>query len=302
MSKYVLIQILLQTFSGLTPFFNPIMVLLTMALRKVYGTIYLDTSLTAMGGVYGNMVYTLPFPLNYNNYNINHLEMINIMVSLNIWGHIWSNKKININCDNLPVVEVLKTARARDDTLAACACNIWLLTSIYNIQLHVSHIQGAKNTIADLLSRGSTADIKNCTLCCLTMCGYTHSDLCYLIIIFDFFQIRTGGQLSWHPGLVPDCRNHIAQLPSKTMTGDFLAFLVPAELSLSQVDTIQLLACMEFLCHNDLSPSNIANYIRANLVICGLSTIFLQDDRIHLFLRALKINRPLTLKNAIYSY
>ena len=130
--------------------------------RKVTGTIYLEASLTAMGGVYQNMVYTLPIPANYNNYNINHLKMINIMVSLKIWGTLWSNRKININCNNLPVVDVLKIGRARDDILAASARNIWLLTSIFNIQLQVSHIQGSKNTTADLLSRcrGSAADIK----------------------------------------------------------------------------------------------------------------------------------------------
>ena len=56
---------------------------------------------------------------------------------------------------------------------------------------------------------------------------------------------------------------------------------------------------MEFLCQNGLAPPNIANYlaaVRANFVMCGLSTTFMNDDRIHLFLRATKINRPLSLK------
>ena len=84
------------------------------------------------------------------------------------------------------------------------------------------------------------------------------------------------------------------------MFKDFLLFLIPAELSLSQLDTLQLLFFMEFLCQNGLSPSNIANYlaaIRANFIICGLPIHFMQDDRIHLFLIAIKINRPLALEN-----
>ena len=143
--------------------------------RKVGGTIYLDASLTAMGGVNGNMVYTLPFLLNYNYYNINHLEVVNIMVTLKIWGQMWSNKKININCDNLPVVEVLKTGRARDDILAACASNIWLLTSIYNIQLYVSHIQGSKIPQRTYSPDGGALQLifKNCISYYLIMCGYT---------------------------------------------------------------------------------------------------------------------------------
>ena len=111
-----------------------------------------------MDGVYNHMMYTLPFPLGNNKYNINHLEMINIMVALKIWGNMWSDKK----CDNLLVVEVLKTGGARDSTLATCAHNTWLLSSIYNIQLHVTHIQGSRNNTTELLSRlqGTTSHIE----------------------------------------------------------------------------------------------------------------------------------------------
>ena len=79
--------------------------------------------------------------------------MINIMVALKIWGHIWANKKVCIHCDNLPVVEVLNSGYARDDTLDACAINIWLLSALYNITLNVTHIAGSQNNVADLLSR-----------------------------------------------------------------------------------------------------------------------------------------------------
>ena len=99
------------------------------------------------------MVYTLPILLHYEGYNINHLEMINIMVAIKIWGSIWSNKKICIHCDNLPVVEILNSGKARDHILATCVRNIWLLTALYNIIIHITHITGVKNTVADLLSR-----------------------------------------------------------------------------------------------------------------------------------------------------
>ena len=51
------------------------------------------------------------------------------------------------------MVEVINTGKARDQMLAACARNIWLLSALYNIRLIVSHITGKNNTIADLLSR-----------------------------------------------------------------------------------------------------------------------------------------------------
>ena len=37
--------------------------------------------------------------------------------------------------------------------LAACIRNIWLLTAVHDIELEVNHIPGAKNEVADLLSR-----------------------------------------------------------------------------------------------------------------------------------------------------
>ena len=40
--------------------------------------------LTGLGGCFQEMVYTIPFPMHFGHYNINHLEMINVMVALKI--------------------------------------------------------------------------------------------------------------------------------------------------------------------------------------------------------------------------
>ena len=99
------------------------------------------------------MVYALPIPLGFCSYTIVHLEMLNSMVALKVWGQHWSNKCIEIKCENLAVISVLQEGKARDPLLTTLARNIWLLTSIYNIQLKVSHIFGKDNKIADPLSR-----------------------------------------------------------------------------------------------------------------------------------------------------
>ena len=64
---------------------------------------------------------------------------------------------MEINCDNLPVVEVLNSGKAGDSTLVICARNTWVLSAMYNIHLNVQHIDGSKN-IADLLSRWQHTD------------------------------------------------------------------------------------------------------------------------------------------------
>ena len=122
-------------------------------IRPLQDQIHLDASLTGLGGVFNNMVYSIPIPKGYMDYNIAHVEMVNVVVALKIWGQCWANKRIKIYCDNKAVVDILTYGRARDAIMATCARNIWLLAALYNISLIVVHIEGENNSIADLLSR-----------------------------------------------------------------------------------------------------------------------------------------------------
>ena len=79
--------------------------------------------------------------------------MINIVVALKTWGHLWCNKKVLLKTDNMAVVHICNKGSTRDKNVAAYVRNIWLWTSKYDIELIVSHIQGHKNMVADLLSR-----------------------------------------------------------------------------------------------------------------------------------------------------
>ena len=112
--------------------------------QKLFESVHLDASLTGLGGVHGQMVYALDIPRDYMNYSIVHLEILNIMVALKVWGHCCKDKYIEVFCDNLAVVQVLQTGRARDSRLATFARNIWPITSIFNIHLAITHIPGKK--------------------------------------------------------------------------------------------------------------------------------------------------------------
>ena len=76
--------------------------------------IHLDASLRGLGGHFGSMVSSLPIPLGFMNYTIVHLEILNIVVAAKIWASHWSNKLIQMFCDNMAVVEVLTTSKTRD--------------------------------------------------------------------------------------------------------------------------------------------------------------------------------------------
>ena len=76
--------------------------------------VHLDACLTSLGGHFGTMTYNLVIPQGYQNYDITQLEVVNIVVVSKMWSSHWSNKKVQIFCDNMAVVHVLTTGKARD--------------------------------------------------------------------------------------------------------------------------------------------------------------------------------------------
>ena len=84
------------------------------------------------------------------------------------------------------------------------------------------------------------------------------------------------------------------------MFQDFMGFLVASGLSLGQVNIYIFLAFLEYLHSYALTATNICNYlagIRAFFILYGLPTDMFQDQRIQMFVKSLKINRPLMIKS-----
>ena len=116
--------------------------------------LYLDACLTGMGAVWRDQVYATPIQnLGGLELKIVHLEMLNVIIALRTWDKLWCHSVISIHCDNLGVVFVVKTGKTKDPFLALCIRNIWLLSAHYDIDLHIQHIPGCFNVIADSLSR-----------------------------------------------------------------------------------------------------------------------------------------------------
>ena len=117
---------------------------------------------TGFGGRCGNFVYHLGIARGFRNWTIVHLEMVNILLAMKLFAYLWASKKILIRCDNQAVVTVLKSGKTRDAFLAASARNIWYVTAIHDIEVQYTHICGARNQVADTLSRwqGSVTQIE----------------------------------------------------------------------------------------------------------------------------------------------
>ena len=116
-------------------------------------TLELDACLTGFGGHCGHYVYHLPIERGFRNWNIVHLEMLNILTAIRLFTFLWVSKKILIRCDNGAVVSVPKSGKTRDPYLAACARNIWYAFAMSDIDIQYTHIKGSDNKVADILSR-----------------------------------------------------------------------------------------------------------------------------------------------------
>ena len=121
--------------------------------KPIHHVVELDACLVGLGGRCGHLVYHLPIVKHYANLTIVHLEMVNILVALRVFAHLWSKQRILVKCDNQAVVHVLTTGRTKDAFLAACARNIWLVSAQSDVELSYRHVMGRDNGVADLLSR-----------------------------------------------------------------------------------------------------------------------------------------------------
>ena len=50
-------------------------------------------------------------------------------------------------------MHVLNNGKIKDAFMAACAWNVWLEGSLYDVQLLYKHVSGRQNIVADLLFR-----------------------------------------------------------------------------------------------------------------------------------------------------
>ena len=129
--------------------FNGILFIKNNAVDPVQSS-YLDAYLTGMGGVWRDCVYASPIQnLGGLDLKIVHLEMLNIVIALKTRGRFWCNSTSTVHCDNF----VVKTGKIKDPFLVLCVRNIWLLPARHDIDLHIAHIPGCHNIIADSLSR-----------------------------------------------------------------------------------------------------------------------------------------------------
>jgi hypothetical protein len=118
--------------------------------------IFVDASLSGLGGVLHNYVYELAIAVK-PGYSIAHWEAINVLVALRIFSPFLHAHNVTVWCDNTVAVSILSSGRGTDPILQSIARNIWLFQASVDCNLSFAHVKGKLNNIADLLSRWSLA-------------------------------------------------------------------------------------------------------------------------------------------------
>ena len=168
---------------------------------------------------------------------------------------------------------------------------------MFNISIHIEHIPGRQNVVADLLSRYQF-DTKSWNLLntyvpdALWIPTHKFNLFKFYYLVSDLspgtaqLAIRVYDRL-WHSFRPATQRTY------SRMFEDFMGFLVAFGLSLGQINIYVLLAFLEFLHSNSLTVTNISNYlagIRAFFILYALPTDMFKDQTIQMFVKSLQIN------------
>ena len=85
--------------------------------------------------------------------NIAVLELIPIILSAALWGHMWARKKVLVHTDNMSVVHAINSWMPKHVHLVSLLKRLAKLAILNDFHFRAVHIPGKLNIDADLLSR-----------------------------------------------------------------------------------------------------------------------------------------------------
>ena len=82
-------------------------------------------------------------------------EVVPIVASLAVWGNRWVGGTVQVFCNNMAVVQCLRTGSSKDPLRNHLFCVLALLLTKFEVSLRAKHIAGLWNGTADTLSRNN---------------------------------------------------------------------------------------------------------------------------------------------------
>ena len=135
--------------------FNGVTALPSQIWFKPDQTLSSDSCLTGCGALSEThfMHYELPeFIIKAGKY-VNQFETYAVMMAIRMWKHQLANKNIQIFCDNLSTVDILKSGRANCPFMQCCLREIRYHSAKFNFRVQAVYLRGCDNRLSDALSR-----------------------------------------------------------------------------------------------------------------------------------------------------
>lgn len=117
-------------------------------------SLYTDSAQSlGYGAVYGSQWFYGAFPPTWQKFSITFLELYPIVLAANVWGQRWQNHSILFYTDNEALVFILNKQTSKDTKIMKLLRPLVLACLHYNVLFQAKHVRGARNTLADALSR-----------------------------------------------------------------------------------------------------------------------------------------------------
>ena len=119
---------------------------------------YSDSCKLGFGATFGTEYMYDAFPLVWQNYDIQVLELFPIFLLVQVFASTLANKFVVFHCDNLPIFSILNTQTSKNSKVMKLLRPMILSLLQYNVKFRATHIPGCSNILCDRLSRFKITD------------------------------------------------------------------------------------------------------------------------------------------------
>lgn len=115
-----------------------------------------DACPVAAGGYFRGDWFYHSFPMDspaWTELHINHKETLAIVLAAKRWCRLWSNKRVVIHSDNQAAVQMINKGTTASNVIMQELRALFWLSAFYNFHITAVYLPGAKNTLADSISR-----------------------------------------------------------------------------------------------------------------------------------------------------
>ena len=89
----------------------------------------------------------------WRDLHINHKESLAIVLAARQWCKLWSNRRVAIYSDNQAAVQMINKGTTANAIIMQELRALFWLSAFYNFHITAVYLQGARNTLADSISR-----------------------------------------------------------------------------------------------------------------------------------------------------